>query len=227
PKTCNNKTRVERGNPGLTEAGLTLIVRGGVNRITVEAVPCDTSPDIPNKHVDVTVKYAKWEVDGGGFYAFSRSSDEVLVTQATPQPTPTRTPKDATSGAQTMVLRRQSSQRLRSDTGVSFNFYPGNYPLIGFMFGIAANNGRSPSYYLGTGIRLLSIGHRAVASIMGGINIVQLKSFRGIAEGQSYSSSDPLLNGSVDYKTSPFLSVHLGFSIGGAASVSSGAGGPS
>lgn len=156
------------------------------------------------------MEYARWEIDGGGFYAFSLASDVTLTTQAA-----TMTASSAGTPAQTTVVRVQSGKRIRNDTGVSFNFYPANYPEFGFTFGISASTERSPSLYLGTGVRLLSVGRRAVLSGMAGVAVIQTRRFPGVTEGQSYPSDSPLLTGVLGYRTSPFVSIHLGFSVGG------------
>jgi hypothetical protein len=193
----------------LKREGLALLVPSSTQDVKIEAWPCAGGGRQRSALavVKMKIEYARWEIDGGGFYAFSHTTDETLTTL--------QMPATPTIPAQTLVLRRQSGNRDRTDTGVSLNFYPANYPFLGFMFGISASNDHAPSYFLGAGLRLLSIGRRAVVSSMAGFAIIQTKRFSGIVEGQFYSPDSPLLAGSTNYRSSGFLSIHLGLAVGG------------
>jgi hypothetical protein len=215
------RLRPEKANPsGPARNGLSLLVHGSLNDVKIEifARPQGKDGPVVTKAVPVRVEYTKWEIDGGGFYAFSRLVDEQLVTEpvaATAATSPASARADTTGEQQVKVLRRDRSNRFRSDTGVSFNFYPANYPWVGFTFGIASNGDRSPSYFLGFGPRLLSLGRRAAVAATLGMELVQIQTFPGVSSDQVLPANSPLLAGKIEYEKTPYFSIHLGFSVGG------------
>jgi hypothetical protein len=196
---------------------LSLLVHHSVRSVIVTATSCEKKPEDPPARtatVELPVSVSKWEIEGGGFYAFSRGSDEGLISETVAADSG-EGEEDATEDVTVRILRKSAGDDYRSDTGVGVNFYPANYPFLGFSFGIADNGDRSPTYFLGSGFRLLSLGHRAVVSMTAGGALVRLKSFPGVETGDELAADSRLLDGEVTSKVRPFVSIHLGFSIGG------------
>lgn len=151
------------------------------------------------------VVYQRFWLDAGGFFVFSRRTDQSIETQ-----TITGTPEMQ----KVLSIRRDVS--IEPNTGIVINIHPGNFPILAFQFGIAANQGRLPSYYFGLGFRAREIGKRGLATLGLGVAMQQEQQFPGLHFGDTLPSTDPRLKAASKYGvTFPYLSLSLGFSFGG------------
>lgn len=192
--------------------GMSVLLHSSMRSVIVTAYGLNEAKTACNqalKSARVKIDYPRWEVGAGAFYAFSYLGDETLVQQKAEQPA------DAAAGAKDhFTIVRRDKQSLQTATGISFNVYPANYPSLGLMFGYTDRGDQSPTYYLGGGLRLRSLGRHAVISFMGGCATGQVKTFPGIAKGDVIDEGDIRLEGRSTYQIKPFLSVHIGFAFG-------------
>jgi hypothetical protein len=168
--------------------------------------------DGTRKTFTIPVVYQRFWLDAGGFFVFTRRSDESIITSTVLDPT-SHTP--ATPEMQ-KVLAINNTQSIEPSTGIVINIHPGNFPILAFQFGIAANQTRLPSYYLGFGIRAREIGKRGLATIGIGAAMQQEQRFPHLANGAEIPSTDDRLKPVNKYGVSfPYISLSLGFSFGG------------
>lgn len=203
---CSSECLASRPDPRLTAkdpaiASLPLFLRGRAKVITVEFA----FDDGREKVFRFDVIYQRFWLDAGGFFAFSRRTDQSIETETiagTPEMQKVR------------AIRRDVS--IEPTTGIVINVHPGNYPVLAFQFGIAANQGRSPSYYGGLAVRAREIGKRGLATLGVGVAMQQELQFPGLRFGDTYPSTSPLLKATPKYGlTFPYISISLGFSFGG------------
>jgi hypothetical protein len=184
-------------------ASLPLFLRGRAKVVTVEFAWADGS----EKLFEFDVVYQRFWLEAGGFFAFSRRSDQSIDTETiagTPELQKVR------------AIRRDVS--IEPSTGIVLNIHPGNYPILAFQFGIAANSGRSPSYFGGLAVRAREIGKRGLATLGVGVALQQELQFPNLQFGETYPSTSPLLKATPKYGlTFPYISLSLGFSFGGVA----------
>jgi hypothetical protein len=157
------------------------------------------------------VVYQRFWLDAGGFFVFARRTDQSITTATIPG---AAGPPAVPEMQQVLSIRRDVS--IEPNTGIVINIHPGNFPILAFQFGIAANQGRLPSYYFGLGFRAREIGKRGLATLGVGVAMQQEQQFPGLEFGQQYPSTDPRLKAASKYGvTFPYLSLSLGFSFGG------------
>ena len=181
-----------------------LFMRG---RSEVAAVQFDLgSGDV--KTFIIPIRYQRFWLDAGGFFVFSRRTDQQLDAVVVPDSTP-----------ELKVVRAIRSETLiEPNTGIVINVHPGNYPVLAIQFGIAASQGRSPSYYLGLGLRAREIGKRGLATIAVGAAMQQEQQYPLMQVGDIVRSDSTLLQAKQRYGiTFPYISISLGFSFGGVA----------
>lgn len=164
--------------------------------------------DGTTKSFQVPIIYQRFWLDAGGFFAFARRTDQSIDLELVP----------AANGQPEMQKVRAIRRDVSVDaaTGIVINVHPGNYPYLAFQFGIAANQGKLPSYYGGIGIRAREIGKRGLATLAVGVAMQQESQFPNLQFGESYPSTSPLLKPTLKYGlTAPYVSISLGFSFGG------------
>ncbi len=162
-----------------------------------------SNDEIKTVTIRVQVVYQPWFVDTGGFMVFSTLADQELVTQA--------------SGDKTLVLKKRRKDRMTPATGAVLNLHPANIPTLALQFGLATNNNRQPSYFLGAGWRLREIGAKALLTTAVGLAAVPALRFRDIKVGDSRPSDDQALKGTTAYSFGPYVSLSFGFSFGDSA----------
>lgn len=151
------------------------------------------------------VVYQRFWLDAGGFFVFARRTDQSIDTE---------TITGAVELQKVRAIRREVS--IEPATGIVINVHPGNFPILAFQFGIAANQGRAPSYYGGIGLRAREIGKRGLATLGIGVAMQQEDQFPLLQFGGEYPSTSPLLKPTSKYGlTFPYISLSLGFSFGG------------
>ena len=158
----------------------------------------------------VALLYQRWWLEVNGFYALRGPVDERLVTRTT-QVDQTDAEGTVTMVPMTRVLAKRKPNQT-TDTGVLLNFYPGNYPWLGWAFGFSTQEDRAPSYYLGAGLRGMELGRSAVFSFSLGAVATPVRTFPGIDVGL-FDPDDPRLDGEIEYTVGPFVSINLGFAI--------------
>ncbi|MGZ5441496.1 MAG: hypothetical protein ACXW5U_07410 [Thermoanaerobaculia bacterium] len=178
---------------------LPLFVRG-----KSELVKVDIDFGDERKTFIVPVRYQRFWLDAGGFFVFSRHVDEELEFEEFTSEDTTRTVK--------RILKNTSTEPV---TGIVVNVHPGNFPSLAFQFGIAANQDRLPSYYLGIGARARSIGKRGLATVGVGLAMQQEDRFPNVKAGEKFPADASRLVASRKYGFNPYLSIALGFSFGG------------
>jgi len=152
------------------------------------------------------VVYQRFWLDAGGFFVFSRHTDQSITTETIPNTSPEK--------QKVREIRRDVS--IDPNTGIVINIHPGNFPIMAYQFGIAANQGHLPSYYLGLGFRAREIGKRGLATLGIGVAMQQEQQFPGLHFGDELPSTDARLKPVSKYGiTFPYLSISLGFSFGG------------
>jgi hypothetical protein len=170
--------------------------------------------DGERKTFSLPVRYQRFWLDAGGFFAFSRHTDQFLESEVVPAIS------DANGVITTPERRKVTSLRSENSydpsTGIVINIHPGNAPALALQFGIAANQGRLPSYYLGIGARAREIGKRGLATIAVGVAMQQEATFPQIAVGEIVVPDSTRLQAKQKYGfTFPYVSISLGFSFGG------------
>jgi hypothetical protein len=182
-------------------ASLPLFLRGKSQVVEVEF----DWDDGTHKTFTFPVVYQRFWLDAGGFFVFTRRTDQSIDLQnigGTPEFQKVR------------AIRREVS--IEPATGIVINVHPGNFPILAFQFGIAATQGKSPSYYGGLGIRAREIGKRGLATIGVGVAMQQEDHFPNIEYLGEYPSTSPRLKPVAKYGlTFPYVSFSLGFSFGG------------
>jgi hypothetical protein len=156
------------------------------------------------KTFTIPVRYQRFWLDAGGFFVFARHVDEQLEYEPFTATDTTRKVK--------RILKDTSTDPV---TGIMVNIHPGNFPVLAFQFGLASNQGRLPSYYLGLGLRARSIGKRGLATIGAGMAMQQEDRFNNTDVGVAYPTDSARLIASRKYGFNPYLSISLGFSFGG------------
>jgi hypothetical protein len=198
--------RIIQSAPGLDEPEpdpeVPLFVRG---RSEVLAVQFDFGGgDI--KTVIVPIRYQRFWLDAGGFFVFSRHTDQSIQTETVSGSNPEK--------KRVTALNRQVS--LDPNTGIVINVHPGNFPVLAVQFGIAANQGRLPSYFLGVGARARELGKRGLATIAVGVAMQQEDQFPLLQKGDELPADSARLQPTKKYGvTFPYISITLGFSFGG------------
>lgn len=198
---------------GIDYPSIPLLVRGKSRTLTVQFM---TETGEVVRTFNVPISYQRFWLDAGGFFAFARREDEDLVKQAL-----TGDDKDKVS---VTAIRRLKD--LNPSTGIVVNVHPGNYPYLAWQFGIAAQQDRLPSYYLGMGLRAREIGRRGLATVAVGVAAVQSNRFTGLTFTDKCGankdipcrilpSDSILLTPQRKYALEPYLSISLGFSFGG------------
>jgi hypothetical protein len=182
-------------------AALPLFLRGKSQVIEVQF---DWQNGITKTFI-VPVVYQRFWLDAGGFFVFARRTDQSLDLEnlgGTPEKQRVR------------AIRSQTS--IEPNTGIVINIHPGNFPALALQFGLAANQGRLPSYYLGLGVRAREIGKRGLATLGVGVAMQQEQQFPGALFLEDYESTSPVLKPTNKYGfTFPYVSLSLGFSFGG------------
>jgi hypothetical protein len=182
-------------------ASLPLFLRGKAEVVEVQFAWEDGT----RKTFTFPVFYQRFWLDAGGFFVFTRRTDQSIDTETIPG-----TPEKQ----RLLAIRRDVS--IEPTTGIVLNVHPGNFPILALQFGIAANQGHLPSYYLGLGIRAREIGKRGLATLGVGVAMQQEKQFPGLEFNHEYLSTSPLLQPTSKYGvTFPYISLSLGFSFGG------------
>jgi hypothetical protein len=154
----------------------------------------------------IPVRYQRFWLDAGGFFVFARHTDQSIDTETISGSSPEK--------KKVLAIHREASTD--PSTGIVINIHPGNYPVLALQFGISANQGRLPSYYLGVGARAREIGKRGLATIAVGLAMQQEAQFPFVEKGQEYLSDSSRLQPKQKYRfTFPYLSISLGFSFGG------------
>ncbi len=160
--------------------------------------------DAEKKTFTVPIRYQRFWLDAGGFFVFARHVDEKLEFEDFTATQTTRTVR--------RILKDTSTDPV---TGIVVNIHPGNTPILAVQFGIAANQGRLPSYYLGLGVRAREVGKRGLATLGVGVAMQQENRFNLVEPGNTLSSDSPRLQPANKYGFNPYLSISLGFSFGG------------
>jgi hypothetical protein len=170
--------------------------------------------DGTHKSFEVPIVYQRFWLDAGGFFAFTRRSDQTLDLATIPA-TPANGNTPATPEMRKVVgIHREIS--VEAASGIVINVHPGNYPYLAFQFGIAANQGKLPSYYGGIGLRAREIGKRGLATLAVGVAMQQEQRYPNLGVNQQYDPTSDLLKGKAKYGlTFPYISISLGFSFGG------------
>jgi len=152
--------------------------------------------------INTTIVYQHWFVDTGGFLTISNVTDEELVTTTA-------------SNGDVTVKKKRNKDRLTPGTGAVLDFHPANYPKWTVVqFGIATNQDRQVSYYLGSGYRLLEIGSNALATFAAGVSAVPSLRFPEASVNIVYPAADPALKGKAVYRFGAYLSFSFGFRFG-------------
>ena len=192
-------------------ASLPLFLRGKAQVVDVLFEWADGE----RKSFTIPVRYQRFWLDAGGFFVFTRHTDQRIETEVVPAVPVSETVAVATPERRKVTaLRRENSYD--PSTGIVINVHPGNAPALAFQFGIATNQGRLPSYYLGIGARAREIGKRGLATIAVGVAMQQEANFSQIAVGETVPPDSPRLQPTQKYAfTFPYVSISLGFSFGG------------
>lgn len=188
-------------------ASVPLFLRGKSQVLTVEF----DWEGAPSKTFQIPVVYQRFWLDAGGFFVFTRRTDQSIVTSTVLNPDNTPSTPER---QKVLAINRQTS--IEPSTGIVVNVHPGNFPILALQFGIAANQSRPPSYYLGLGIRAREIGKRGLATIGIGAAMQQEVRFPLLENGAEIPSTDDRLKPVNKYGvTFPYISLSLGFSFGG------------
>jgi hypothetical protein len=189
-------------------ASLPLYMRGKSQVLEVEF---DYADHVEHKTFTLPIYYQRFWLDAGGFFAFTRRSDQTLDLLTIAATTGT----DATpEKRQVVAIHREIS--VEAASGIVINIHPGNYPYLAFQFGIAANQGKLPSYYGGIGLRAREIGKRGLATLAIGVAMQQEQRYPNLVVREKYDPTSDLLKGKAMYGlTFPYISISLGFSFGG------------
>lgn len=191
-------------------ASLPLLLRG---RAPVVDILFEWS-DGERKSFTIPVLYQRFWLDAGGFFVFTRHTDQFIETEVVAAVPATGT--TAATPERRRVTNLRSENSYAPSTGIVINLHPGNNPILAFQFGIAANQNRLPSYYLGVGVRAREIGRRGLATIAMGVAMQQEASFSQIGVGEIVVPDSPRLQATQKYGfTLPYVSISLGFSFGG------------
>lgn len=191
-------------------ASLPLLLRG---RAPVVDVLFEWS-DGERKSFTIPVLYQRFWLDAGGFFVFTRHTDQHIETEVVAAVPASET--TAATPERRRVTNLRSENSYAPSTGIVINIHPGNNPILAFQFGIAANQNRLPSYYLGVGVRAREIGRRGLATIAMGVAMQQEASFSQIGVGEIVVPDSPRLQATQKYGfTFPYVSISLGFSFGG------------
>ncbi|MEO8380759.1 MAG: hypothetical protein ABI779_13935 [Acidobacteriota bacterium] len=182
-----------------------LMLRGKSELVTVEIVQAGG-----RRTFQIPIRYQRFWLDAGGFFAFSRHMDEDLI-------------KEPAETGKVKVTQVRENKDVNPSTGIVVNIHPGNYPYYAWQFGIAAQQNRLPSYYLGVGLRAREIGKHSLATVAVGLAAVQSNRFNGLhldtqaddSRSIVLPSDSPLLTPSPKYTIEPYISISLGFSFGG------------
>jgi hypothetical protein len=159
--------------------------------------------DGTRRSFQIPLRYQLFWLDAGGFFAFARQEEEEVL-------------REAAADGQVKVAGIRKHRDIEPATGIVVNIHPGNYPHFAVQFGIAANQGRAPNYYLGLGARLREIGKRGIATFAAGIAAVESTRFPGLTPSETPIAADsPLLVARTQYGLQPYFSISLGFSFGG------------
>lgn len=158
-------------------ARLPLYLRGDSEVLTVQF---DYADGVTRKTFQVPIYYQRFWLDAGGFFAFSRRTDQSIDLEMIPAETG---PPARPEMQKVRAIRRDVS--VDAATGIVINIHPGNYPYMAFQFGIAANQGKLPLYYGGIGARLREIGKRGLATLAVGVAMQQEQQFPNLQFGES------------------------------------------
>jgi hypothetical protein len=201
----------ERFN-GMDFPSVPLMIRGRSQIVTVEFADADGNSI---GTFNVPLRYQRFWLDAGGFFAFSRLADEEVI-------------KEPGADGKTRVFGVREITDIDAATGIVVNVHPGNFPYLAWQFGIAARQDRQPSYYLGLGLRAREIGKRGLATLAVGMAVVQANRFGGfdleVDNTKCDSATRPcallpsdsaLLTAQSKYVFEPYASISLGFSFGG------------
>lgn len=196
---------------GIDMPSVPLLLRGKSELVTVEV--SDGDDGAYHQTFNAHIAYQRFWLDAGGFFAFSRETNDDLI----------KDPPTTDGGKATVkVTQIRTIRDLNPATGIVINIHPGNIPYLAAQFGIAAQQQRQPSYYFGGGVRLREIGKRSLATLAAGLAAVQTTTFPGLtavpkdANGNRVVPADsPLLTGHTQYHFEPYFSISLGFSFGG------------
>lgn len=159
-----------------------------------------TSDNKPPVTIRVELRYQRWFVDMGGFLVFNTVVDQELITHSVDN--------------KLFVDKKREKDSFTPATGAVLNLHPSSFPTLGFQFGLATNNNRQPSYFLGVAYRLRDLGPRALLTVAGGIAAVPTLRFPDVKVGDSRPSDDASLKGSTAYRFGPYLSLSFGFAFG-------------
>lgn len=193
-----------------------LLLRGKSNLLTIEVRDAATSQHL--KTFLVPIRYQRFWLDAGGFFAFARHVDEDVV----------KTSLTGTQQGSVKVTQIRQIKDVNPSTGIVVNIHPGNFPYMAAQFGIAAQQDRLPSYYLGFGLRAREFGKRSLATLAIGIAAVQSNRLNGLRLNGTAAdcgteercvilpADSPLLTPQRKYAFEPYVSISLGFSFGGA-----------
>ena len=160
----------------------------------------------------VPLVYERWRFETGAFYGLGWLADESITTHAQDfdQDNDPNTPP-----VQRARITGKNSNSTSEKTGVFLNFFPRNYPWIGWGVGFSVEPERPPSVFLGPSIRITSIGDRGLASISGGWTLQSVQRFPGADQGQAFlDPADSRLSGVLDRRGAPYVLLQLGFSFG-------------
>jgi len=198
---CTTDPRLNDSQPSQpSPPNLPLLLRG---KSEVVEVQFSFGP-AEKKTFTIPIRYQRFWLDAGGFFVFARHVDEQLEFEDFSSTQTTRTVR--------RILKDTSTDPV---TGIVINVHPGNTPVIAVQFGIAANQGKLPSYYLGLGVRAREIGKRGLATLGIGVAMQQENRFNLVDPGETLPSDSPRLQASKKYGFNPYLSISLGFSFGG------------
>jgi hypothetical protein len=188
-------------------ASLPLFLRGLSQEILIEF----DWEGAPSKTFSIPVVYQRFWLDAGGFFVFTRRTDQSIVTSTVLNPDNTPSTPER---QKVLAINRQTS--FEPSTGIVINVHQGDFPILAYQFGISANQSRLPSYYLGIGIRAREIGKRGLATIGIGAAMQQETRFPLLENGSEIPSTDDRLKPVNKYGvTFPYISLSLGFSFGG------------
>lgn len=197
------KRAIITGNGRAVEvAAVPLVVTGRSQIVTIEFTSKD---NLMHKTFVVPIRYQRYWLDAGGFFAFAQTKTEDLIKAS-----------GGTAGT-VKVQQIRSLTDLNASTGIVVNIHPGNFPFIAYQFGIATQQQHLPSYYLGAGGRLREIGTRGLATFAAGIAAIQVDRFPGLRNfiAKDIDAGSPLLIPTRKYSFTPYFSISLGFSFGG------------
>lgn len=202
--TANGRTKTSRTNVYIDRGTVEAETSCANLRLILDGTNPVISFSVGEDSYTVPIRFQKWWVESGGFYAYSWARSEQLVTA-----------KDSPKAGQTTVVFKRNGDRVGPSTGVTFIFHPADYPVIGWEFGTATGGDKSTSYYLGGTLRLIQFNDRSLVTVGAGISHVNITTYPGVKEGLSYASDDPILTGRVHYINRPYVSLGLGISFGG------------